>query len=66
LINAQSLDLSNVEKLIVDALFIDKHENNLQIDDRNITRMVSEKCFGEDYRIEITIHIKALPKRQRI
>lgn len=58
LISAQSLDLSNVEKVLIDALFLDSHTNTLGIDDKYITRMVSEKKFGDEYRIDISIHVK--------
>lgn len=62
-LSSQSQDLSNIEKVFLDSLFLDAHKNNLCIDDKYITRMVSEKVPAEDWKITATIHIKQLPKR---
>lgn len=59
-LNSQSQDLSNVEKITVDALF--DYQNSLGINDKYITRMVSEKKFASDFKIEVVLHVKPLPK----
>lgn len=65
--SAKSVDLTNCEKLIVDCLFLPKHYNeatpygleNLNIDDRYISRLTSEKAIGER-AILVEIEIKPL------
>lgn len=50
-ISARTMDLSNVEKPILDCIFL----RWLSIDDRYITVMRSSKLVGKDYAIEVTI-----------
>ena len=62
-----SNDLSNVEKMPIDLVF-DKRFNgrmvfgeeisNLDLNDKYITKMVSKKVPGEEYKIEIVIKVK--------
>lgn len=62
-ISARSFDLSNIEKCTIDSLFLSAHANSIGIDDKFITRMVSEKKFGEESQIDVVIHVKPMITR---
>lgn len=61
-INHQSKDLSNIEKPLLDIVtgrkYFDRGEPTLNIDDKYITRLLSEKVYGSSYTIEIEFEIK--------
>ncbi len=64
-ISARAHDLSNIEKPLLDLLFLpafyDRYNcKNLNIDDKYITHLVSKKCVGKSFKIKINIHIKDL------
>lgn len=70
-ISLRSNDLSNVEKMPIDLLFdprfvgrtINNIEiNNLNLNDKYITKLVSEKKVGKAYKIEITVSIKEISR----
>lgn len=63
-ISVQSLDLSNIEKHLIDILFIPKFYGsghyeceNLNIDDKYIVALYSSKEHSSDYSVDITIKI---------
>lgn len=66
-LSSRSIDLTNCEKSIVDALFLPKHFGtnvpyqceNLNVDDRYLRRLFSEKKASLDgnYRLDITIKL---------
>lgn len=64
-ISAKSHDLSNVEKPLIDLIFLPKHfENkppygaeNLKIDDKYLVDLKSSKRTSEDYKMEIILEI---------
>ena len=68
LISNRAHDLSNVEKPLIDLIFLpvfyDKPSpygaKNLNIDDKYITHLVSKKRVGKSYKIKVTIQVKAL------
>lgn len=55
-ISIRSNDLTNIEKLIVDLIFGVKHSlYGLDIDDKNIVQLLSEKIPSKTYSIECVI-----------
>lgn len=50
-ISSKTFDVTNTEKLLVDLLFGDI----MQINDKNIVRLVSTKAASKDYRIDISL-----------
>ena len=69
-ISARAHDLSNVEKPLIDLIFLPMFYDrpspygakNLNIDDKYITDLRSRKRVGKDFRIRVTLNIKDLPK----
>ena len=69
-ISARAHDLSNVEKPLIDLVFLPMFYDrpspygakNLNIDDKYITDLRSRKRVGKDFRIRVTLNIKDLPK----
>lgn len=69
-VNAKSHDLSNVEKPLIDILYLPKHfgdsppnkAKNLNIDDKYIVDLHSRKRPAEDYLIEVEIEIDDISK----
>jgi hypothetical protein len=69
-ISAKTHDLSNIEKPIIDLIFLPVYHKkphpygckNLNIDDKYLTKMVSEKSISpdQDHYIHISIEIKEL------
>ena len=64
-ISGRAHDLSNVEKPLVDLLFLPNFYDtygckNLNADDKYITHLVSKKCEGKSFKIKISIQIKDL------
>jgi hypothetical protein len=66
-INKRSMDLSNIEKLLIDLIFDTRFQgriindmeiNNLGIDDATILDMVSRKRYGPDYKILVRISLQ--------
>ena len=65
LISAKTQDLSNIEKPIIDLIFLPKYYTesspngclNLNCDDRFVTKMSSAKVAGDSDSIRITISI---------
>lgn len=65
LISAKSHDLSNIEKVLIDILFLPKHfgsnpphkAQNLNIDDKYIVDLNSSKRASEDHLIEVEFEI---------
>lgn len=63
-------DLSNIEKPLIDALFLPKFFGtnvpyeceNLNVDDKYLVRLSSEKVVASNFYLEITIGLIALPK----
>ena len=70
-ISARAHDLSNVEKPLIDLVFLPMFYDrpspygakNLNIDDKYITDLRSRKRVGKDFRIRITLNIKELPSQ---
>ena len=68
-LSSRAHDISNIEKPIIDLMFLKEYHGdnppysfkNLNIDDKFITRMVSEKLENEESKIEMSIEIKNLP-----
>lgn len=68
-ISSKTIDLSNAEKLIIDCLFLPKfHEQsfpngslNLNMDDRNLTSLISKKLPADRLVIEVKISIVERP-----
>lgn len=61
--SARSFDVSNIEKIFLDALFLPAHTNSLNIDDKFVTRMISEKRYADEFSIDVVVHVKNAPKR---
>ena len=69
-ISARAHDLSNVEKPLIDLVFLPMFYDrpspygakNLNIDDKYVTDLRSRKRVGKDFRIRVTLNIKDLPK----
>jgi len=67
-LSSRAFDISNIEKPLIDLLFLPKYFDkkspygckNLNIDDKYIKKMSSEKEASEDFRIEIKLEIKDL------
>ena len=70
-ISARAHDLSNVEKPLIDLVFLPMFYDrippygakNLNIDDKYITDLRSRKRVGKDFRIRIGLHVKDLPSQ---
>jgi len=65
-ISAQSQDLSNIEKGIVDILFLESyfsHVENLNTDDRFLIAMYSQKKYAKTFAIDVAISIVKKPVR---
>ena len=70
-ISARAHDLSNVEKPLIDLVFLPMFYDrpspygakNLNIDDKYITDLRSRKRVGKDFRIRVTLNIKELPSQ---
>ena len=70
-ISARAHDLSNVEKPLIDLVFLPMFyarpspygAKNLNIDDKYITDLRSRKRVGKDFRIRVTLNIKELPSQ---
>jgi len=70
-ISARAHDLSNVEKPLIDLIFLPMFYDrpspygakNLNIDDKYITDLRSRKRVGKDFRIRVTLNIKELPSK---
>jgi hypothetical protein len=68
-ISARAHDLSNVEKPLIDLIFLPMFYDrpspygakNLNIDDKYITDLRSRKRVGKDFRVRVTLNIKDLP-----
>lgn len=71
-ISAQSMDLSNVEKQLLDVLFLPKFNNlpvpygapNINADDKFVISLQSRKKFGPAERIDISIALINKPTRE--
>lgn len=50
-ISSKTFDLSNTEKTFIDVLFLQV----MGVDDRFITKLVSTKCPGTEYRIDVRL-----------
>ena len=69
-ISARAHDLSNVEKPLIDLVFLPMFYDrpspygakNLNIDDKYVTDLRSRKRVGKDFRIRVTLNIKDLPR----
>lgn len=59
-VSARTMDLSNVEKPLLDRVFLQR----LKVDDRFVTELHSTKAPGDALYMEIKIQL--LPERQRI
>ena len=67
-ISARAHDLSNVEKPLIDLIFLPMFYDrpspygakNLNIDDKYITHLVSKKRVGKSFKIKVSIQIKSL------
>lgn len=66
MLSSKAFDVSNMEKPIIDVLFLKKYSTptskNLEIDDKYITKMSSEKTAGEDYSINVKLQLLDLPR----
>ena len=68
-ISARAHDLSNVEKPLIDLIFLPMFYDrpspygakNLNIADKYVTDLRSRKRTGKDFRIRVTLNIKDLP-----
>jgi len=64
-ISAHSMDLSNVEKPLIDLLFLPRfHGNspphrvqNLNLDDRYIVCLTSKKCYDTDFSVDVLLRL---------
>ena len=69
-ISARAHDLSNVEKPLIDLIFLPMFYDrpspygakNLNIDDKYIIDLRSRKRVGKDFRMRVTLNIKDLPR----
>ena len=67
-ISARAHDLSNIEKPLIDLIFLPLYYDrpspygakNLNIDDKYITHLISKKRAGKSFKIKVSIQIKAL------
>jgi Holliday junction resolvase RusA-like endonuclease len=53
-ISSKTMDLSNVEKPVLDMLF----RETLGIDDKHVTQLISRKVAGDDYAIMIRLRLE--------
>lgn len=67
IMSSRAFDLSNMEKPLIDVIFLAKYSSsackNLEIDDRYISKLSSSKTSGNQYLIKIKIELVALPTR---
>lgn len=64
-LSSRAADLSNIEKSIIDCLFLPKHFSNtppygcqnLNMDDRYLKTLSSRKVAGDDWEIHINVRI---------
>ena len=65
-LSAKAFDISNTEKPLIDVLFLPKYSTessrNIELDDKYITRMISEKVVGANYSIDVKIQLLNLPR----
>ena len=69
-ISARAHDLSNVEKPLIDLIFLPMFYDrpspygakNLNIDDKYIIDLRSRKRVGKDFRMRVTLNIRDLPR----
>ena len=54
-ISSKTMDLSNVEKPVLDMLF----RETMGIDDKHVTQLVSRKVAGDDFAIVIRLKLEA-------
>ena len=68
LISARAHDLTNVEKPLIDLIFLPVYyerpspygAKNLNIDDKYITHLVSKKRIGKSFKMKVSLQIKDL------
>ena len=64
LMSSRAYDLSNVEKPIIDLVFLERHSSplckNLELDDKYISKMTSDKMIGDTHGIAINIEVLPL------
>lgn len=53
-VSSKTFDLSNVEKPLLDLII----NNYMNLDDRHVTKLTSEKRIGSNYTIEVTLEIQ--------
>lgn len=68
LMSSRAIDISNTEKFLIDLLFTPAFYGtgnmlceNLNIDDKFITTLISRKKPGKAYNLKVTIKIRPLP-----
>lgn len=58
-LSAKAFDLSNIEKTLIDVIFLKKYSTelckNLEIDDKFIVKLLSTKKAADDWNIEVVI-----------
>jgi hypothetical protein len=71
-ISAQSMDVGNITKTLLDVVFTPNFNgtgayqcDNLNVDDKFITMLVTKKSPAKDFKTNITICVKKLPKNIR-
>ena len=64
MLSTKVFDITNVEKPLVDTVFLEKYSTsvikNLQIDDKYITKCVSQKLPSESHWINVKIQLESL------
>ncbi len=60
-ISSRAFDVTNVEKPLIDLLFLKKYctynIKNMEIDDKYITKLISQKKHSENHRIDVKIEL---------
>ena len=72
-ISARAHDLSNVEKPLIDLVFLPMFYDrpspygakNLNIDDKYILQLTAKKQSGKSFKIKISLHIKPTPNQKK-
>ena len=72
-VSSKAHDLSNVEKPLIDLVFLPKFYDrpspygakNLNIDDKYILQLTSKKQSGKSFKIKISLHIKPTPNQKK-
>ena len=72
-VSASAHDFSNVEKPLIDLVFLPKFYDrpspygakNLNIDDKYVTHLVSKKQSGKAFKIKISIQIKPIKNQKK-